>query len=142
MLERAKRVPIPPPGLKEMIYAVHFSILSFLRVIITRLSNAQLVTSVLYRFLKTNMSPDEYIWFIDMLEQVITKDLELFYAQTTPTCYDFLNCLFVHTAFSTHISSFFASLLSAETKKFKGNERTLALCARALYLFLPKGLDW
>jgi hypothetical protein len=142
MLERAKRVPIPPPGLKEMIYGVHFSILSFLRVIITRLSNTQLVTSVLYRFLRMNMSPDSYIWFIDVLERVIHKDLDLFYAQTTPTVYQFLNRLFVHTAYSPYISSFFSSLLTAEMKNYNSNERTLALCARALYLFLPKGLEW
>jgi hypothetical protein len=113
-----------------------------LKVIVSDIPNMPRITSILYRFLQSNMSPDEYVWYINLLKQIITRDLQYFYDNVKPGLPEFLNRLLAHTRYSSYVSVFFIALLRAESKQFQNNDRTLVLCARALYLFLPKGLQW
>ena len=129
-----------PDRVKEMTYAIHCSILSFLRVVMSDMSVVQDVTSVVYHMLWVNMYVDAFSYVIDLLCDLIELDIDYVLKFATPALPKFVIRLFKHSKKSECISKFFVTLFSTDKKKFNSTERSMALCCRALSLMSQEDL--
>lgn len=133
MLSRTCRTEVPVIG--EMLYAIHFSILGFLKTILNERESMAGILLVLYHFLWLRLDHlfvDEYVLITEYVIACIQRDFEAVLMLEQPGVEKFISRFLVHSKHSSCGTQFFLALFRAETKRFKSSERSVAWCVREL----------
>jgi hypothetical protein len=117
---------------KEMCFAVHASVLSFIRVIYGDLEVKQEVTEVMYHFLCVNVCVDEYLTIVNVLSEILELDILYMMNHSRPPLPKFITRLLKRSSRSPHISTFFKTLFACDISEHGEIERSMSLCCRAL----------
>jgi hypothetical protein len=120
---------------KEAAFAVHSSVLAFIRLIYGDLDVKPQVTMTLYHFLWLNLCLDEYVTIIDLLSELIELDVTWLFNHSRPPLPKFIERLLLRSRLSSHVSKFFITLFECDSRVYGDNERSLCVCCRALSVF-------
>lgn len=123
-----------PDRVKEMTFAIHRSILNFLRVIKEDLSSVTDISCVIYHMLWVNICVDSFTMVVDLLCDMITSDVDYVLRFSNPALPKFVIRLLKHSGKNDCVSKFLSTLFAADKKAFNSTERSMAVCCRALAL--------
>jgi hypothetical protein len=119
---------------REMIYSIHFAILSFVRVILRDLSCRSSVTKLLYQFLTIEPPLDVLPAVVAILIEMAEQDIRYCFEHWSPILPRILVELFRLSKPSESVLEFFHVLFNGDTKVFGNAERSTACCCHALSL--------